>query len=371
MLELKLEIRKISNNIKKSQVFSYIFKAYLFFIVGISVFSLLNIATSASYNANKAKLVQSSENEVLIEDRPLLFMAPTLIIPVVQAEENNSYYQMYKIKDGETLQTLSARFELKEDSLTTNNPGKEFKTGTNIVKPKSNGYLLGYNKDSNTKDLSQATKVAEDEIKKQKNQDEGYIFLAGNSASEVKTAYETNLTRIRFQIAENARIKLLQSQQATYSSNTGYVASEAPAGQDFSDSMNRFMGNTRGVSQHDGNGGYYGQCVSLVKRWQMYIGASKGVWPGGYPAPAFYSFRAGDRSMAPSNANYTAVVVGDVNALRAGDIVVLVGYPSHTGIATGKVSGTQYELYEQNPSAPRTAMFNKGGFIGALRYIRN
>jgi hypothetical protein len=78
--------------------------------------------------------------------------------------------------------------------------------------------------------------------------------------------------------------------------------------------------------------------------------------------------------MAPDVPSFRIVIVTDVNALSSGDILITTGYPSHTGIATGRKGGGTFDMYDQNSpvgSAPRFNTYPNRMFIGALRYIRN
>jgi hypothetical protein len=375
-LELKIEIRKVSNAVrdfaKKSHFFPFLFKSYLLVIVCFSVFSLLGIATNAS---SKDRLSVNSEAELVLDSSPLVFLAPANFIPQVKAEETNSYYSSYKIKEGETAQILADRFTVTEDSLTLNNPGKEFKKDIQIVKPQSNGYLLGYNKDTNTEEVAKASGLSVDEVNKQRaGKDEGYILLTGETANKAKENYEVNITKIRYQISQATKIRIAQEQASQIeANNASYSPVNIPTGGNFSSQLSSFISQTRGVRQNDGSGGYYGECVSLVKQWQLFIGAQKGVWPGGHPIAAYYSFLSGYKSMAVSTNAYNVYVVQDPGSLKSGDIVVLTGYPSHTGIATGLNSSGTYQLYEQNSpymgAPPSVQTHSNSSFIGALRYV--
>jgi hypothetical protein len=128
-------------------------------------------------------------------------------------------------------------------------------------------------------------------------------------------------------------------------------------------------------SQNDGRrvadpGGYYtGECVSLVKQWGAFIGRGQGYWPGGYPREAFNAYQSGDRRMV---GNDNTSIISDWRQLQAGDIIIMQGAPSHTGIASGKLNASQYEMFDQN--SPRTGdpshlhMYDGSKFIGAIRY---
>jgi hypothetical protein len=129
-------------------------------------------------------------------------------------------------------------------------------------------------------------------------------------------------------------------------------------------------------SQNDGRrvadpGGYYpGECVSLVKQWGAFIGRGQGYWPGDYPRQAFNAYQSGDRRMVGNDGSTS--IISDWHQLKAGDIIIMQGAPSHTGIASGKLNGSQYEMFDQN--SPRTGdpshlhMYDGSKFIGAIRY---
>jgi hypothetical protein len=171
------------------------------------------------------------------------------------------------------------------------------------------------------------------------------------------------------------------------------------------DKMSQFITQFSGKRTPDPNGQILGQCVSLSKQWQYFIGVPFGIWPGGddpsyspagffpnaykssdwgLPIPSFASWERGQQGMAPPAPGYTIVKLGgnglgnaDVEKLEPGDLVVLrpgSGFTTHTGIATGNKNATQYELFDQNwdakLGAPRLSKYDKVTFWGAFRYIK-
>lgn len=120
----------------------------------------------------------------------------------------------------------------------------------------------------------------------------------------------------------------------------------------------------------DTGGTYLGECVSLVKQWGAFIGRGQGYWPGDYPREAFNAYRNGDYRIVGNDRNTS--VVSDWRDLQAGDIIIMQGFPSHTGVASGKKTGSQYEMFDQN--SPRTGdpsylhMYDGSKFIGGIRY---
>jgi hypothetical protein len=136
-----------------------------------------------------------------------------------------------------------------------------------------------------------------------------------------------------------------------------------------SDEFNRFYAQTNGKKIADPNGYYPGQCVSLVKQWGAFIGRRYGFWSGDYPEPAFNAYRMGDKRMVGDDPNTS--IISDWRQLQAGDIIIMRGYPSHTGIASGKISGSRYEMLDQNsPQGSEVTLHTYDGsnFIGAIRY---
>ena len=361
-LELKLELRNFIKAIQGLHIYTNIKKFYLSYIIIGFLICLLNINPSAK--GDNRLLTLANANTVL-DNNPILFLSPSLLIPNVKAEDiNSSIYSKYTIAPGETLEQLGARFDLNENSITINNPKKEIKEGVEIIRVAKNGYLVGFVKNTDFGELAKATGLSIEDINFQKNgKDDGYIFLDSDNPEQKKKEYEQALAKIRYKIPTATNIKLVQQSEGSVQN-----------GADFSNSLVSFINEYKGTRTHDGKGWYYGECVSLVKKWQLYIGADSGVWPGNYPKPSYEAFLYGNRSMATSNANYNVMVVGDVNSLRPGDIVVMSSYTSHTGIATGNVSNGQFELLDQNSPVGSAVGFNNyptSQFIGALRYIKN
>jgi hypothetical protein len=116
-----------------------------------------------------------------------------------------------------------------------------------------------------------------------------------------------------------------------------------------------------------------GQCVSLVTKYQAEIGKRAGYFPGDYPVPAFRSFLAGDRRMAPE-----AQAHRSFDNIREGDILIIGnsindGF-SHTAIAMGNPVNGTVRILESNANnrAPNTTVtygtLSPRRFVGALRY---
>ena len=142
----------------------------------------------------------------------------------------------------------------------------------------------------------------------------------------------------------------------------------------FSDKLYEFVKNKAGEKTPAGNNPpvLYNQCVSLVRIWQYSLGGGDTFWFGGYPIPAYRAYKSGVKSIAYGNQKYSVQIVENVNALQAGDLVIMTGIPSHTGIATGRASQKTYELFDENSpqgSAPTINEYSKTQFIGALRYL--
>lgn len=142
----------------------------------------------------------------------------------------------------------------------------------------------------------------------------------------------------------------------------------------FSEQLYNFINKYDGKLVTDPNGYFNGECVSLVKQWQNHISVPFLYWEGNYPKPAFEAFVAGNYSLATPTNKYslTTIFPKNVSTLEAGDLVILTGFPSHTAIATGRIAGGKYELFEQNApnlmSPPNLSFYNNSTFIGAIRY---
>jgi hypothetical protein len=152
----------------------------------------------------------------------------------------------------------------------------------------------------------------------------------------------------------------------------------ARGGMPFTDRLNAFYTKYQNQRVADPRGYSHGECVSLAKQWQDYIGASYGIWPGDYPHTALRAFDNGNYAMAPDNDKYTVFNVTHIYDLEPGDIVIThpkYGY-SHTGIATGNnVLGSQkIEIIEQNSPAGSGVVQIRSievpEIYGALRYIK-
>jgi hypothetical protein len=369
-VELLLEGRKVINYFNnsfigslKNSTFCIIFsKFYLLFIVVGFTMALSNLQSTAS---SKDRLSIQNEAFVNFNTQPLIFEAPAIIIPTITVGEFNNYYQVYKIKPSETLEVLASRFGINQESLTINNPGSKFEVDNEIIKPSQNGYLFGFKSTYSKEKLAKHTKLSLEELNLQVgDKTEGYILVVGDNPVELKNQIDQSITREKYQLDEARRISIANQIVATKAFSNNIPNSN------LSSKLNAFIGFTKGKIQHDGNNNSYGQCVSLVKQWQLFLEVPTGIWYGNYPRQAYFAYLGGyNNGIAPANSKYNIHVIQDVNNLQAGDIVVLTGYPSHTGVATGNMSDTQYDLYEQNPGTPGIRGFSKNGFIGALRYV--
>jgi hypothetical protein len=314
------------------------------------------------------KLIQIASNFEKQKDQTITFAEPAAIVPTID-NLSSQLYNKYTVKEGEDISFLLARVpNLKKESITLNNPGKEIKYGAEIIIPKENGLLIGFNKSTNTKELADGLNKKEAELTEViKSKGEGYFFIPSNDPSTAKREFDVNLSRSRFSISNNVRVNIAPQ----YNIND----SSAVDGEDLSSALNSFISQYRGRRHHDGNGWSMGECVSLVKRWQQFIGAAYGIWPGynGYPRNAWAGYKAGNTGLAPDNATFGVMVISDVNSLKPGDILVIDTPTSHTGIATGKYYGSTYEVFDQNSpvgSGARFTSYSKSSFISALRYYR-
>lgn len=142
----------------------------------------------------------------------------------------------------------------------------------------------------------------------------------------------------------------------------------------FSEQLHDFINKYEGKLIGDPNGYYEGQCVSLVKQWQNHIEVPFLYWYDNYPAPAYTNYLEGGNSIAIPTSKYSIMNIypRDVTSLEAGDLVILTGAPSHTAIATGRVTDGKYEVFEQNApnymNPPNLSFYNNSTFIGAIRY---
>jgi hypothetical protein len=358
-IETKLEFRKIKKSISDLHLGHHLRRFYLLFFILSCLIPLFAIKPSASIDN---RFLQITNQFQVADNTPVTFAEPVSFVPSVESNFKSAQFQKYKIQAGENLQLLVARLNpVNQETLEVNNPNNEFKADEEIIIPTSNGLLIGYNKDTNFNEMAKALGKTEDEIKKDNgDQKEGYIFQSSDTPVQLKKDFDTAIVKLRTPIAVNRPI--------AFSQNYNYPSS------DLSGSFGSFVANTQGLLVDDGNGWSLGQCVSLVKRWQNFIGAPSGYWPGNYPAPAYYSYLNGYTSMAPASASYNIVVVTDPNSLRAGDLLITTGYPSHTGIASGRIGGGTFDMYDQNSpmgSAPRFNTYPNSMFIGALRYVKS
>jgi hypothetical protein len=363
-IEFKLELRKFKKAVRNSRFISNLKKFYLLFLICACILPLFTLKPSAQI---ESKLIKIANQLQISDNTPIVFAEPANYKPELNENFKSVDYIKYKLLKSENLDLIVSRFSsINKDTIVINNPNKEFTENQEIILPTTNGYLIGFGKDFNVTETAKALDKNESEIKElMRDQAEGYILIKNNNPVEVKKNYDINLIKLRTPIPDSKPIVI--------SPNTTINSTSFPSS-DLSSSFATFVNNTRGISQHDGNGWSPGQCVSLVKRWQQFIGAKSGYWPGNYPAPAYYAYLAGNRTMAPDSPSFKVVVVTDPNSLQAGDLLITTGYPSHTGIATGRIGGGTFDMYDQNSpvgSAPRFNTYPTRMFIGAIRYIKN
>ncbi|MGL4759435.1 MAG: hypothetical protein ACRCXZ_08925 [Patescibacteria group bacterium] len=158
-----------------------------------------------------------------------------------------------------------------------------------------------------------------------------------------------------------------------------------PGNYNFSNELKEFIQKNRGL-QTDPNGTYYGQCVSLSKQWQSYIGASfsawlaKGVDPN-YTGPVqkYNAIKGGDLSGFQENEKYKIVLIEDKNSLEPGDVILMKSTSpyGHTGILTSHDS-TNFKIFDQwlgetvggANGLPMERSYSKSLFLIAVRYIK-
>lgn len=365
-IEFKLEFRRLKRTILNSGIGQHISKMYLLFIALALIIPLFTINPSAKIDNRLSQIAQEYE---IKDEFTINFAEPMAITPSFEKIKDTENYQKYTLKENENIDSLVARFSnIKKESITYSNPGKKIESGKEIVIPKENGLLIGYNKQASSKELSDGLNKTLGEVKEiLKNTPEGYFFVKGDKPADLKKEYDKRLSRSRYNIDSQVRVNITPQYSIT--------ESEAIPNQDFSNPMNNFIAQYQGRRHHDGNGWANGECVSLVKRWQQFIGAAYGIWPGysGYPRNAWAGYRYGNRGMAPENQTFGVMVVSDVNSLKPGDVVVINTPTSHTGIATGKYYDGSYEVFDQNSpvgSGARFTSYSKSSFIAALRYYK-
>jgi hypothetical protein len=366
LIEFKLESRKLKQNYSKLRLGTNVKKLYLVFIVLSLLIPLFTINPSANTDSRLLQLVGANQKA---DNTPLVFAEPAAIIPIYNSNAKNLNFEKYTLKNNETLDSLLARLtNLKKETITINNPGKEFIAGNEVIIPNENGYLLGYNTESDSREIAAGLSKEETEIRDIFKADpQGYIFNKTDEPLAFKRAYDAKVAQNRYNISRSTQIEFIPQYATTNSS--------AVPGEDLSEAMNSFINAYQGRRHHDGNGWSMGECVSLVKRWQQFIGAAYGIWPGynGYPRNAWAGYKAGDRGLAPDNATFGVMVVSDVNSLKPGDILVIDTPTSHTGLATGRYYGNNYEVFDQNSpvgSGAKFTTYSKSSFIAALRYYR-
>ncbi|MGL4759020.1 MAG: hypothetical protein ACRCXZ_06795 [Patescibacteria group bacterium] len=365
LLDAKLTLRKFKKNVEDNHVFHNAKKFYLIFLIIACLAPLYALKPYASSEDSRF-LRLASQLQVDSQNNSIEYLELSTFTPNLK-EVVSKDFQVYTLKSSETKETITARFpNLKKETIEINNQNREWKEGNEIVIPNNNGLLIGFNKESKNEEYAKALSKSVEELNKMKNgSEQGFIFIKSDDPKRSKEDFDQRIREIQTPItqASAAQLNNRSFDVPVYSNRNGDLAPQ------FSDFVNR----TKGRLQHDGNGWYPGQCVSLVKQWQLYLGGRTGVWPGGYPAPAIYSYFSGNTAMAPETPSFRVAVIRNVNALSAGDLIVMTGYPSHTGIATGRVGGGTFDMYDQNSpfgSPPKFSTYGNGSFIGALRYVK-
>jgi hypothetical protein len=152
---------------------------------------------------------------------------------------------------------------------------------------------------------------------------------------------------------------------------------------DFGNSLNEFYTISNGKAlpappPESDNSVLFGECVSLVKQWQVFIGGERGYWSLGYPVETFKGlYQIGNKEMAKDNDKYLTYGFTSLASIRAGDIIILdpsSSPSSHTGIATGVIDSNQFEIIDQNwdgnHGPTRKSKYSYASFVGAIRYIK-
>jgi hypothetical protein len=367
-LELKIDTKVLITKIKQKlenffSVLQVSTKFYLFILVfgGVWGLSVINLQ---AYNQSRANLFIKSETLVTN-----ISYTPAIYTPNLNAGDYKDYV-VYTIKNDEngkleTLKNIAERFAVSVSSLTANN-NTELKVGSKIVIPKANGYLLGYNDSYTNSKLAYIASLVEQDIAKVRSMGDGYILIAGDDLEAIKARINDRLVRFeykeRFGVDLNGDFRLITSGKSN-----------------FGPEVNAFYEQYKGRRHPDPNGYSHGECVSLSKRWQVFIGAAFDIWPGynGSPGLAFDNYLAGNRAIAPDNNKFKTVAIINPNDIQAGDIITTQfnGSFSHTGIATGKVSNNFIEVVEQNNPAyygvTQIGNVNKSIYRGHIRYIKN
>jgi hypothetical protein len=203
-----------------------------------------------------------------------------------------------------------------------------------------------------------------------------------NSNQKLLQCLNNNSSQKSLAIA-GKNIQLKPDSNSNEDINTLITQNKIPYNIDYTDNVNLFfsinVGQTLPVPPPEINTpGLNGQCVSLVKQWQVFIGGVSSAWGANYPLEAFNDgYMKGNKLMAQDNNKFTTFGFRTVNALRAGDLVMLdpsSSPSSHTGIATGVIDNNQFEILDQNwdgnhgPS--RKSKYSNSTFVGAIRYIK-
>lgn len=155
-----------------------------------------------------------------------------------------------------------------------------------------------------------------------------------------------------------------------------YVYSLPTAGNyNYSEILNKFYSVNAGKRVADPNGYMIGECVSLIKLWQVSINEKIDVWPGDTPIASIDAYIKGNHEMALGGYKSKVIMVSSYKDIRVGDIVVLgKPYGNHVGIATGSINGSTFEMIEQNnppnEGVVRKTFHNSIYIKGILRYVK-
>jgi hypothetical protein len=203
-----------------------------------------------------------------------------------------------------------------------------------------------------------------------------------NSNQKLLQCLNNNSSQKSLAIA-GKNIQLKADSNSNEDINSLITQNKIPYNIDYTDNVNLFfsinVGQTLPVPPPEINTpGLNGQCVSLVKQWQVFIGGVSAAWGANYPLEAFSDvYMKGNKAMAQDNSKFTTFGFRSVNALRAGDLVMLdpsSDPSSHTGVATGVTNGNQFEIIDQNYNNiignTRKHFYNNSTFVGAIRYIK-
>ncbi|MGL4759021.1 MAG: hypothetical protein ACRCXZ_06800 [Patescibacteria group bacterium] len=349
-IEIKIELYRFQKFLKNLKYIYYIKRFYLIFIIVLVTSPLFSIDP----NANAIYNLQSVEKSIITYEYNNSINSFDL-----ELSENKYTIADYRIKNGETLNTILARLpEVKKESLLVNNLNSNFKENEIIKIPLKNGLYVKLDNNFKKTQISNFLKKSIQEVEMLAD-DNKSIFVQTNDPYALNKSIEPTI----YKINNNESVTFVSK------SKTGYTNSKS----NLSEQLNAFINKFQGTRAHDGNGWGPGQCVSLVKQWQLYLGAGIGVWPGGYPRSAWNAYINGSKGLAPQNESFEIEIVHSYLNLMGGDIVIINTPTSHTAIATGNITNNGFEVFDQNSpvgSASRINNYSPTQFIGALRYIK-